>query len=958
MIVLIPVCHYRVHYQIASGRPFSVFERLVLEAIHDGSGTLETLEACFHLHRRVITEAVVTLMQAGWVAINRNNHILVTTESGKAGIRSEGALPGNIIIQEKSSSLVGERLVGQLARGEDVRFFPKQQLKKERPFIVELRAENIPHSLDPGVLVPHIKTEEGTWIRSCQPGIVARQKADYVVAHVNLKTKVVIGLPEAWLPAIRDQIIDAAFDKQLELERSGQSNTQSRKEEEDYKSKYLPVSISTTRKESVQSHLPFSIGNTILWCHNTIIIADLGDTVEAVIGAGNWLDLDGNNTEKAMLSFHFTEPKVVASLARIAADLAGQDIKLTSGFVPLSLHGLSANLESCSIRLTNPGSSTQFEDEDTIVPDEMVNQPDRSEDKGRINVRLLFANQHKGILNKLADDAQSRFIVGTPGWGTEDETWLIPAFQKGSYPRRELHYGRNHQGEEPFEEQRQRLQKEQIDLYENKAIGTAFAIADNNHVLLTSLDWLADKQALKGTPPVLSHIGVLVSGDNMAAPLLEAMSIPDKRAKEHAAHGIYISSFQGNNLRSLSHVHWSLPEGVDAPGWHVLLGNNGSGKSTLLGALALALLGQEYADPLNNYWPTILRDENSDAEFKLTLAGDDAESILPDALTQDIKIKWSPGRTRGVTVLEHSHHSAECENIFSMSYGALRRFVGGEPVQEDGHSRIKAFTRHISLFDERYALTDLLGWLKKLDHAANREPLSKNLLDNVKALINNSELLPCGVKLEKITPDDVLFMDDQNNSYNITALSDGYRAVLTLVLDIVRNLSDHYPNTQLFDPNEKALIIAPGVVLIDEVDIHLHPSWQRVIGPWLIKHFPRIQFFVTTHSPLVCQTAVHGTVFLLPDLDDTSSETGGMIKGSQRNRLLYGNMLEVYESLAFGTRISRSDIAQEKRERLAELNAIELEGGNLSESEHAERMRLREMLQTRSGRIGRKGDDG
>ena len=96
MIVLIPVCHYRVHYQIASGRPFSVFERLVLEAIHDGSGTLETLEACFHLHRRVITEAVVTLMQAGWVAINRNNHILVTTESGKAGIRSEGALPGNI----------------------------------------------------------------------------------------------------------------------------------------------------------------------------------------------------------------------------------------------------------------------------------------------------------------------------------------------------------------------------------------------------------------------------------------------------------------------------------------------------------------------------------------------------------------------------------------------------------------------------------------------------------------------------------------------------------------------------------------------------------------------------------------------------------------------------------------------------------------------------------------------
>jgi len=67
------------------------------------------------------------------------------------------------------------------------------------------------------------------------------------------------------------------------------------------------------------------------------------------------------------------------------------------------------------------------------------------------------------------------------------------------------------------------------------------------------------------------------------------------------------------------------------------------------------------------------------------------------------------------------------------------------------------------------------------------------------------------------------------------------------------------------DAEGRTVVDRPGVVLIDEIDVHLHPEWQRAIGVWLQEHFPRIQFIVTTHSPLVCPAANHGRIYHLPD---------------------------------------------------------------------------------------------
>jgi len=91
-------------------------------------------------------------------------------------------------------------------------------------------------------------------------------------------------------------------------------------------------------------------------------------------------------------------------------------------------------------------------------------------------------------------------------------------------------------------------------------------------------------------------------------------------------------------------------------------------------------------------------------------------------------------------------------------------------------------------------------------------------------------------------------------------LSDGYRSMLSLSIDLLRWLTKAFPH----QPN---LMDCPGVVLIDELDTHLHPKWQREIGFWLREKFPNIQFIVGTHSPFLAQVADEGP-------KDTPHQTG------------------------------------------------------------------------------------
>jgi len=138
----------------------------------------------------------------------------------------------------------------------------------------------------------------------------------------------------------------------------------------------------------------------------------------------------------------------------------------------------------------------------------------------------------------------------------------------------------------------------------------------------------------------------------------------------------------------------------------------------------------------------------------------------------------------------------------------------------------------------------------------------------------------------------------------------------------------------------------PGVVLIDEIDAHLHPSWQRRVGDWLCRYFPKIQFIVTTHSPLICHAAETGSVWRLPAPGSDAPQ--GRVRGTDLNRLVFGSVLDAFDTELFGRGVARSESSCQMLERLAYLNVQSLKG-KLSKREHAELQRLRAALPTAVG---------
>ena len=102
-----------------------------------------------------------------------------------------------------------------------------------------------------------------------------------------------------------------------------------------------------------------------------------------------------------------------------------------------------------------------------------------------------------------------------------------------------------------------------------------------------------------------------------------------------------------------------------------------------------------------------------------------------------------------------------------------------------------------------------------------------------------------------------LRLDKGDITLDVRQLSDGERGLLALVFDLARRLS--LANPKLEDPLREG----KGIVLIDELDLHLHPRWQRTVVEKLTKTFPNCQFIATTHSPFIIQSLRPGQLINL-----------------------------------------------------------------------------------------------
>jgi len=137
---------------------------------------------------------------------------------------------------------------------------------------------------------------------------------------------------------------------------------------------------------------------------------------------------------------------------------------------------------------------------------------------------------------------------------------------------------------------------------------------------------------------------------------------------------------------------------------------------------------------------------------------------------------------------------------------------------------------------------------------------------------------------------------------------------------------------------------AAAVVLIDDVEAHLHPVWQRRLGPWLTSRFPRTQFVVTTHSPYICQAADPGGLIRL--LGPRAHYAAEVVGSELYQRVVYGSADDAALSELFALDSAYSERAQGMRAELVDLER-EIVRGRASPAEE-ERHRELSLLLTSS----------
>ena len=349
---------------------------------------------------------------------------------------------------------------------------------------------------------------------------------------------------------------------------------------------------------------------------------------------------------------------------------------------------------------------------------------------------------------------------------------------------------------------------------------------------------------------------------------------------------------------------------------NLILGDNGGGKSSILRALAIAALA-----------PTLL--ESGFVPYRLARrAGANhppVEKTLLKIVAQATQGETPPERPRGKKFellarieqrprgnLDRLHLDSTPDSpivdliyddysptFFIVGYGATRRVeTGGYFEGSAQKARGLRYQRVAGLFEDHVALRPLQAWAPKL-RATN--PIR---FEEVTSLIN--QVLPQGVRFtgEQDPEDEQFIFDFEGVPTPFSALSDGYKAFIGWVGDLVAHLAD-------VAPPDSTLNRTPGIVLVDEIDLHLHPAWQRAVVPTLARTFPKLQFVFTSHSPLVAGTMRKENVFI------TSSAEDGTATIKQLEERVYGRSAEqLLLSSYFGLTTTRPDAFQSEADAL------------------------------------------
>lgn len=209
-IVVIPVSLFRVHYQVAEGRPYSRLEQRVLQEIgeHGHSASLSSLRRTFHVHERLLVEAVVTLASAGWVAVVSGPEATFALTSEGQRACTSGKDPVTVTVGRPAPRIIVlDRTTGQLTRRGEARTITPEDARPR--YFAQTPVRITSNTLDDSQVQKLLPRGTGEWVRSIGPTVLATHRR-YLPVRAKVEEMVVYGLPQGWYHALAPLVLEAA----------------------------------------------------------------------------------------------------------------------------------------------------------------------------------------------------------------------------------------------------------------------------------------------------------------------------------------------------------------------------------------------------------------------------------------------------------------------------------------------------------------------------------------------------------------------------------------------------------------------------------------------------------------------------------------------------------------------------------------------------------------------------
>jgi hypothetical protein len=393
-----------------------------------------------------------------------------------------------------------------------------------------------------------------------------------------------------------------------------------------------------------------------------------------------------------------------------------------------------------------------------------------------------------------------------------------------------------------------------------------------------------------------------------------------------------------HNIKCFQDAEFSFTSQEQPRPWSLLVGDNGVGKTTILHCICLCSLGPELASkiiPMPQYTLRVGAEEGyMEAVFHAPLkpgaAADSTEEVIvrlnikKGSRTFEIHMEGDKSSMDRLKKFIEARKRTDFDGWFVTGYGAVRNLLfTDEPFKIARQDPV--IDRVESLFDPTKLLIDpaslnrfLAGDSSPFKEMGAPLKLPTETINHIRELLD--QLLPM-ISLKD--PNGTGNLETPFGKVPISELSEGYKSMLSWLAHLIMHL--------LAAVKWRGNIMdIRGIVLIDEVDLHLHPAWQQQVIPSLQKCFPNLQFIGCTHSPMTAGGANDGDIILLDYHEGKINIRQDLpsIKGWRADQILTGPL--------FGLESTRDLSTQQKLEQYTQL----LESAELSTQKE---MKLREL---------------